>query len=98
MTRLQKSLSTTWVNFRRLVLFLFGTLLVLGAARNLWLVVTGQARWYFLLIAIGTLTFAYFIFWVGVYGAVSRFAPMAMDLASSRQMHAIRKRKFRWKW
>ena len=90
MHQVKKSLATTWMNFRRLVMFLFGTLLVLGAIRNIWLVASGQASWVYLLVAAGTLVLAYFSFWVGVFGAASRYAPMAFDSESARQNHAIR--------
>lgn len=89
----EEALATTWLGVRRLVLFGFCMLLVLGALRNVYLALALQDLRHACYAALG-IVLALVAYCVGRYGRVRRGSTAAED----KQAHRKRMKKYGWRW
>lgn len=98
-TSLENSAATTWLNFRRLVAFLFAFLLVGGSIYNFNKAIEERSILP-LAIALATDSFALALVLFGIYGGAPKRGGHweAIDKEQTLLAHERRKRKYGWRW
>jgi hypothetical protein len=96
---LENSAATTWLNFRRLVAFLFAFLLVGGSIYNFNKAIE-EKNILPLVIALATDGFALVLVLFGIYGGAPKRGGYweAIDKEQTLLDHKRRKRKYGWRW